>query len=120
MAQALARLRFGESVHIMSAGLRPQPADVATNAIETLKTEFGLDASNHVPRNVRDFNFDDFDYVIAMDKHIAKQLKEIQPPKLIVWQIDDPYGDELFVYRGCALEINRRVASLPVAAPENK
>ena len=68
MAEALARRRFGEAVKASSAGLRPQRPVDATNAVETLKAEFGLDVSDHVPRSVREVDLTTFDYVVAMDK----------------------------------------------------
>src|SRR5437667_3305014 len=85
MAEALARRRFGEAVRVSSAGLRPQQPEDARNAIETLKAEFGLDVSGHIPRSVRDVDLNAFDYVVALDKSIAKHLTGISRDKLIVW-----------------------------------
>ncbi len=112
MAEALARRRFGDSIRVSSAGLRPQQAADAKNAIDTLKFEFGLDASGHVPRDVRDLDLDVFDYVIAMDKAIAKQVKTLTQSDIIVWQIDDPWGDDLYEYKQCALRIMQQVSRL--------
>jgi protein-tyrosine-phosphatase len=114
MAEALARRRFGNSARVSSAGLRPQQAVDAKNAIDTLKAEFGLEMSGHIPRNVRDMDLEAFDHVVALDKYIAKQLKGVPTEKLIVWQIDDPYGDDLSEYRRCALKIMQQVSILPV------
>jgi len=112
MAEALARRRFGDSIRVSSAGLRPQQAADAKNAIDTLKFEFGLDASGHVPRDMRDLDLDVFDYVIAMDKAIAKQVKTLTQSDIIVWQIDDPWGDDLYEYKQCALRIMQQVSRL--------
>ena len=112
MAEALARRRFGDSIRVSSAGLRPQQAADAKNAIDTLKFEFGLDESGHVPRDVRDLDLDVFDYVIAMDKAIAKQVKTLTQSDIIVWQIDDPWGDDLYEYKQCALRIMQQVSRL--------
>ena len=114
MAKALARRRFGQAVKASSAGLRPQRPEDATNAIETLKAEFGLDESGHIPRSVRDLELTAFDYVVAMDKAIAKHLAGVPKERLIVWRIADPYGDDLSEYRRRALEIMQQVAKLPV------
>lgn len=116
MAEALTRRRFGKNVDVSSAGLRPQrPAD-ARNAIDTLKAEFGLDASGHVSRDVRSLNLAAYDHIIAMDKHVAKTLKTLPSREFLVWQIEDPDGYDLSVYRQCALRINQNVARLPFAA----
>lgn len=116
MAEALTRRRFGKNVDVSSAGFRPQrPAD-ARNAIDTLKAEFGLDASCHVPRDIRSLNLAAYDHIIAMDKHVAKTLKTLTSREFLVWQIADPDGYDLSVYRQCALRINQKVARLPVDA----
>lgn len=112
MAEALACRRFGDSIRVSSAGLRPQQAADAKNAIDTLKFEFGLDASGHVPRDVKHLDLDVFDYVIAMDKAIAKQVKTLTQSDIIVWQIDDPWGDDLYEYKQCALRIMQQVSRL--------
>lgn len=78
MAEALAHRRFGDSVRVSSAGLSPQQAADAKNAIDTLKFEFGLDFSGHVPRNVRALDLEAFDLVVAMDKTIAGSSKPAQ------------------------------------------
>ena len=67
IAEHLTRRRFGESVDVQSAGIRPQQPEDAANAIETLKTYFGLDASRHMPRGVNTFRLEEFDYLVAMD-----------------------------------------------------
>lgn len=112
MAEALARRQFGDLIRVSSAGLRPQQAAGAKNAIDTLKFEFGLDASGHVPRDVRALDLDVFDCVIAMDKAIAKQLKALTKRDIIVWQIDDPWGDDFYEYKQCALRIMQQISRL--------
>jgi protein-tyrosine-phosphatase len=114
MAEALARRRFGEAITTSSAGLRPQRPEDAMNAIETLKAEFGLDVSGHIPRGIQAIDVSAFDYVVAMDKTIAKHLTRVSKDRLIVWQIADPYGDDPSEYRQRALEIMQQVARLPV------
>lgn len=113
MAEALARRRFGDSVRVSSAGLRPQQAADAKNAIDTLKFEFGLDASGHVPRDVRGLDLEAIDCVVAMDKTIATQLRALTKRDIVVWEIDDPWGDDLYQYKQCALRIMQQVSRLP-------
>lgn len=109
MAEALAKRRFGDDAFIRSAGLWPQSPEDAANAIKTLKNQFDLDASEHIPRDVRDFNFDDFDLIVAMDKSVTRELKIVPSTKLIIWNIEDPYGNDLTKYRRHALDIMREV-----------
>ncbi len=114
MAEALARRRFGNTVRVSSAGVRPQQPGDAKNAIETLKAEFGLDVSGHLPRDVRDLDLDTFDQVIVLDKFVAKQLKGVPMDRLIVWHIDDPWDDEPSKYRWCALDIMQKINRLSI------
>ncbi len=105
MAEALARRWLGDTVDVSSAGLRPQPASDAKTAIETLKTHFEIDASSHIPRSVTDLQLDDFDYVVAVEKRVAKRLKRLfslPPERLIVWNIPDPWGDDVLEYQNSA------------------
>lgn len=113
MAEALAHRRFGDAVRVSSAGLNVKQAVAAKYAIDTLRSEFRLDASGHVPRGVKVLDFEAFDCVVAMDKDIAKQLKFLTKRDIIVWQIDDPYGNDPDEYRQCALRIMEQVSWLP-------
>ena len=67
MAEALARERFGDSLRVASAGIHAQKATDAQSAVMTLKIEFNIDASGHVPRDVRSLDLTEFDQIIAMD-----------------------------------------------------
>lgn len=115
MAEAFAKSRFGDGVHVASAGLRPQGASDAENAIYTLREHFRIDASHHVPRDVRSLNIDAFSVVVAMDATVGRQLSRITDRMDIrVWRVDDPYGDDLDEYRRCAHEILRLVVALDI------
>jgi ArsR family transcriptional regulator, arsenate/arsenite/antimonite-responsive transcriptional repressor / arsenate reductase (thioredoxin) len=114
MAEALARKKFGTAVNVTSAGIVPQPPQDTKRAVDALKTYFGIDASDHVPRNIRSFELASFDYVIAMDKGIAKHLPGLYG-KLIIWKIDDPWTDEGDLeYKRCAVTINHELSKLPI------
>ena len=104
--------KLGDTVGVSSAGLHPQPASDAQMAIETLMTYFEIDASSHIPRSVTDIQLDDFDYVVAVDKQVAKGLSALPPERLIVWNIPDPWGDDVLEYRNSALRINHEVSKL--------
>jgi arsenate reductase len=110
MAQALAKERFGGSVLVSSAGIRPQKGEDAQSAINALKLEFNIDASGHVPRDVRSLDLAAFDQIIAMDKHVAMEMKVLTNREVIVWKIDDPWGST--EYRKCALKILKQLNHL--------
>lgn len=112
MAEFLTRRRFGNAVNVCSAGIRPGKPEDAKDAIETLREYFDLNASEHTPRDVKALNLEAFDHVVALDKDVAKKLKTITKREIIVWQIDDPLGDDLLVYKQRALEIMQLVGRL--------
>lgn len=115
MAEALARKRFGNAVTVTSAGIAPQPPKDTKRAVDALKTYFDIDASGHVPRHINSFDLKSFDYIIAMDKGIAKYLTGISS-KLIIWKIDDPWTEEGDLeYKRCAVTINHELSKLAVA-----
>jgi protein-tyrosine-phosphatase len=107
MAEALARERFGDSMLVASAGIRPQKASDAQSAVMTLKVEFNIDASGHVPRDVRSLDLTEFDQIIAMDKYVAAELRELTDRDVVVWKIEDPWGSN--EYRKCALKMLKQL-----------
>jgi protein-tyrosine-phosphatase len=114
LAEYLGRHRLGPGVHVESAGLIPGRAADAKNAIDTLRSTFGLDASAHVPRSIRDLRTTDFDMVVAIEPAIARapELAGVDRAQLIVWNIRDPWGGDLSEYDSCALSIVRALAEL--------
>jgi protein-tyrosine-phosphatase len=114
LAESLAKRRFGNSLVVSSAGLRPQKAEDAQEAIDTLNFDFGIDAAGHAPRDVRNVDLQTFDAVVAMDKHIAKELRSITQRDIVVWDIDDPWETGPYQYRRCALQIGQKLSTLLV------
>jgi protein-tyrosine-phosphatase len=76
-AEYLARQVFGDAIELQSAGVRPQSAADAENAIFTLKNNFGIDASGHVPRDVRTLNMSDYDLIVALEKSAATIVESL-------------------------------------------
>ena len=113
-AEYLGRKFFDDTFEFASAGIAPQRASEASNAVFTLQNTFGIDASAHRPRDVRTLDIKSFDLVIAIDKNAAAVVQElgIDQPRLKVWPIRDPWGGDLAEYDKTALEIRRRLADL--------
>ena len=118
MAEYLAKRKFGDSVRVESAGLRLVPTETPANAIETLRSNFGIDATCHVPRHLGQVELTAFDRVVAIDdpgeSQIYSTLKEMMatPPTLIKWKIEDPCGDDMAKYEDAAIAIKRAVLRL--------
>lgn len=114
MAEYLGRRFCGDALTFESAGIRPQRADDASNAIHILRQTFGIDASRHQPRDVRALDMNCFDLVIAIENNAAAIVRELGVPesKLRVWPIRDPWGGNLAEYEETALDIRKRLAKL--------
>lgn len=116
IAEFIARELYGETVASTSAGVFPQKADDAANAIDCLKNHFRIDASGHAPRNINQLDVTYYDYVIVMDQRVANQFTAQYPSypdgRLIKWGIKDPWGDDPDEYRACALTITKELRKL--------
>jgi protein-tyrosine-phosphatase len=112
MAEGLAKQRLGTRAVVRSVGLNPQPEYDSKSAIQTLKDDFGIDASGHRQTHIRDVEIESFNHVIAMDLAIAKALNKLTHREIIIWRIDDPWGGDPAEYRECALQISQQLRVL--------
>lgn len=121
LAEYLGRRFCGDVFTFESAGIKPQRAVDAENAVHILKNTFGIDASGHQPRDVRNVDLTRFDLVIAIENNAAAVVRELGVPesRLQVWTIRDPWGGDLTEYEETALEIRKRLAKLTRAACNN-
>lgn len=114
-AEAFARRRFGSSIDVASAGIRPQPPDDARNALETLASEFGIVVTDHVPRDVTSLDLNGFSAIVALGTDVARWLKKVTSHKIVVWRVDDPWVDiaeDPMAYKRCALRVKKLVLTL--------
>lgn len=111
MAEGLARHKFGDTIEVVSAGLKPQKAEDAAAAIDTLRL-FKIDMSTHVPRYINSVVAASFDRVIALDNRVALELGNVLSDKLLIWNIRDPWGYDDSKYLECAIAIKREILKL--------
>lgn len=115
MAEYIVHRRFQGMFRATSAGVQPGSFGDTANAVFTLK-QFGIDASVHVPRDIRDVNPCEFELIVTMDNHVAGELSALFPDlhhdRLVKWSINDPYGDDLQEYDRCAKVIHRELKKL--------
>jgi protein-tyrosine-phosphatase len=113
-AEYLGRQVFGDAFEFESAGIRPQRAADAENAIFTLKNNFGIDASGHVPRDVRTLDMADYDLIVALEKSAARIVESLGAPaaKVKLWKVRDPWGSDLAEYDRTSLEIKKNLIQL--------
>jgi len=110
MAEGLAKKLLGDGANVESAGISPFFDIAQERAVEVMKELFDVDISSHKPRRIQDVSLKKFDFVIAMDKLVHLGLRknsEIAAEKLILWEISDPFGQDLEAHRNCAEKIHR-------------
>jgi protein-tyrosine-phosphatase len=117
MAEGLAHKMLGRLAGAESAGTGAMDGRSASaNAVEIMRSRFGVDLSKHRSRNVREVRLDDFDYIVPMDDSVAEDLKAMYPQisakVMQSWRIDDPIGKGAEAYIGSAREIQRRLREL--------
>ncbi|MEQ1639088.1 MAG: hypothetical protein ABL903_20705 [Methylococcales bacterium] len=118
LAEYIASCKFGKIIDVASAGLQPGMLEDTENAVFTLKTLFGVDASQHQPRDVRSIEITTFDLVVAMTNQIFVELMLLFPAllaeRVVKWCISDPYGGNPAQYEHCANVIYTEMKKLPL------
>ena len=100
MAEYLARRRYPNSTRFESAGIRLVPSETPDNAAETLRSNFGIDASEHIPRDLQSVDISTFDLIVAIDDPGSAQIYEALKRRglpagiLVRWKVEDPFGDD--------------------------
>lgn len=103
----------GESIVFSSAGTHAIPDDSATDTMQLMADDIGLDLSEHAATPLRDC--DEPDLVLGMEQHHlvaardqfpeldASQIRLLDHPNAVV----DPYGRDVETYRGTAAHLMR-------------
>jgi arsenate reductase len=111
MAEGFARKLGADVVEPYSAGLHPTGV-VSEDAILTME-EDGIDISLQRSKGLDEIPLDEIDIVVSMTGIPAAELfPESYTGRLIDWQIDDPIGSPISVFRRVRDEIEERVRDL--------
>ncbi|HDZ27314.1 hypothetical protein LCGC14_0654640 [marine sediment metagenome] len=113
MAEGIAKKVLGSKFHVESAGISPSFNCAAEESIKVMQTLFEINISNHQPRKINNLSIERFDFVIALDLFVYDAIKmeyEISAEKLILWEIDDPYLQDVEVYKKCAEKIYQHIS----------
>lgn len=114
MAAGLAQRMLEGRGEAESAGIAPFGYGAAAEAILLMRQE-GIDLADHRPRQVLDVCFEDYDYIVSLDPYVFRHLKErcgVAPMKLLSWEIDDPYGQNIDTYKKSFQSIRSHVEDL--------
>jgi protein-tyrosine phosphatase len=113
MAEGIARTFHNDSrIYAESAGIAAMDNGAAPQAVEVMRSLYDVDISGHRSRNVSQVKMEDFDFIVAMDAMVyqyLKALKKIPSDKLFEWDIHDPVGQPVFVFRKVAEKIRKRI-----------
>jgi len=109
MAEGLAKLLMGNKERIESAGLSPVFEGAVPEAAQVLQDTYDTDISQHRTRSLADVQINTFDLIIVLDSYVFETLKNRFPSltnKLILWDIQDPFGKDIDDYRKTARKIH--------------
>jgi protein-tyrosine-phosphatase len=121
IAEHLAR-RCYPKVLCESAGLRLVASETPENTVEILRSNFGIDASGHKPRELQSVDLSLFDLVVAIDAPGSGRVYEaikglgVAAPILVRGKVEDPYGDDPDGYVSCAAAIQRLLRNAEMAS----
>jgi arsenate reductase len=108
MAEGFAKKFGGDKFEVHSAGSHPA-GFVAPNAIAVMK-ELGIDISGQRSKGFADIPRKEFDYVISLG---CKDVCPIYPTQQrIDWEIEDPIGQPIELYRRVRDTIRLKVKEL--------
>jgi protein-tyrosine-phosphatase len=110
MAEAIARHLAADVIEASSAGLVPF-GGIPTMTL-TVLSERGFSAEGQSSKPLRPEDLSAADLVINMTGRGGKSIFSAPTPALEDWDVGDPYGFDLAVYRGIRDQIETRVNDL--------
>jgi protein-tyrosine phosphatase len=123
MAVGIAKHIYGSRFVSESAGIGASAAGAkpTLEAQVAMRSLYNADISGHRARPISSLDVGDFDYVIAMDFFIYSTLRDgnrIPENRLLGWDIEDPLGQGVDVYKATALKIQARLERFVDSLPE--
>lgn len=114
MAEGLAKEILGDEFHVESAGVHPIYGNLSKEAALVMQDLFKIDISHHTPKHVEDALARNFNYIIALDSSVyelLKDLHQVSPELMTLWEIEDPYSQPLAVYKRCAKRLHHHLSN---------
>lgn len=110
MAEGYARSMAGDRLEVASSGLEGSQVDPLT--IQVMQEE-GIDISNHTSNALTEFKPEDFEAVISLCG-CGVNLPEawVTRPIFADWQLDDPAGQSIEVFRTIRNQVRQHVKAL--------
>ncbi len=117
MAEALARHLASDVIIPSSAGVAAF-GQIAPPTLEVL-AERGVSADGQYSKALIPTDFEQADLIVNMTGRPAKAVAPGHEHKVLDWEVTDPYGEDLELYRRICSEIDDRVAQLADRLREN-
>jgi protein-tyrosine-phosphatase len=89
----------------MAEGLSPILDSAADEAILVMQEFYDVDISGHIPKSVVEMPLREYDLIVVLDGYVYNTIKKLATDladRLVLWNIQDPFGSELDVYRRVA------------------
>jgi protein-tyrosine-phosphatase len=102
-------------VEAQSAGIDAGESRARRSAIDVMRADYGVDLSQHCPRDVEDIDLSQFDLFVAMKPHIARDSEsrlKVSPSRIVTWDVDDPARGDIELYRRCAAGLLGNIRTL--------
>lgn len=114
MAEAIAKKLVGSSVCVQSAGINTEDGLPPTNQAVLVMKELGYDISKHSSQAIEKLDLSSFNLFITMTPAIGKALEcmGIEPSKIVVLNIRDPYGKGIEAYRSTLKDLEVKLRSV--------
>jgi protein-tyrosine-phosphatase len=109
MAEGLARKMLGDRAMVESAGLMPMFEGAAPDAVAVMHELFGVDISPHRPKDITELSLDKYDRIIVLDAYVYNTLNKLRKDcadKLVLWDTEDPFGQDREAYERVARWLN--------------
>ena len=110
MAEAIARHNAADVIEASSAGLVPF-GEIPRTTVEVLR-ERGISVAGQTSKPLRSEDVTAADLVVNMTGRAGSAIFSEPLASIEDWDVGDPYGFNLAVYRGIRDEIERRVEDL--------
>jgi arsenate reductase (thioredoxin) len=108
-AEAIARHLAADVIEPSSAGL--YALGRISEGTEAVGKEMGLSFDGQSSKPLRAADFDRADLIVNLSGIPARSAFVTEKP-VVDWDVDDPYGEELAIYRRIASEIQQKVRQL--------
>ena len=110
MAEALARHFASDVIEPSSAGL--SPLGYVTVPTAKVLNENGISCDGQTSKSLREAGVDAADLLVNMSGYEVDKMLDRRDLPVEHWEVGDPYGSDVEIYRSIRDEIERRVLNL--------